>query len=338
TALALQIAFHVAQESPALYLTFENSPDTLLLQALCSRAYLNPRDVLRGYADLESLETAAAELRPRLAARVALVAGDGHLTAGEIKARARRLLAEHEARSCLVVVDYLQLMAKTSHALRGWGDARARVEALAGELIALSRELESPVLALSSQSRAGGSYGRSGGSDALDSLKESGDLEYSADVALFLESRDRKAPPSGTALELSVRKQRSGPTGSVGLVFLPDRRVLRERCGRGWVGACNAGRRVRPTSPSSLNRRPSSRLQCQEWMRSVLPTTCKRPAPRARLCACPAGSLSPGSTIIWSRPSSPATRSSAVAGWWPSLPTPPMPTVICDSITSCWLM
>jgi replicative DNA helicase len=228
TTFALQTALHVAREAPVIYATFENSGANLVLKTLCARAGVNPRDVRRGYVDPGALALAVAELAPLLA-RVDVVDGDGRLTMGHLRARARRLVAAQGARRCLIVVDYLQLWAKTSRELRELSDVRSKVDTLGGELIALSKQLDSPILALSSQSRAGGAYGRGGGEAALDSFKESGDLEYSADVAMFLtEARERSAAPPAVALDLTVRKHRNGPTGTVELVFQPERGVLRE--------------------------------------------------------------------------------------------------------------
>jgi replicative DNA helicase len=228
TAFALQIAAHVAREAPVVYASFENSAANLLVKALCARAGLNTRDVGRGFAAPASLERAAGELQPVLG-RLDLLDGDGRLTVGRLRSRARRLLAGQGARRCLIVIDYLQLWAKTSRELRDLSDTRSKVDTLGGELIGLAKQLDSPVLALSSQSRAGGSYGRGGGEAALDSFKESGDLEYSADVALFLtEAKQRTAAPPAVAVDLTIRKHRNGPTGTVELVFLPDRGLLRE--------------------------------------------------------------------------------------------------------------
>jgi len=64
---------------------------------------------------------------------------------------------------------------------------------------------------------------------ALDSLKESGDLEYAADVVLFLtEAQERMATPPARAVELTVAKNRHGDTGKVGLIFRPDLGTMRE--------------------------------------------------------------------------------------------------------------
>lgn len=232
TSLALQLALNVAREHPVLFVTYENAASNLVTKALCSHAEVSPRDVVRGFADVGALEGAAGELGPQLR-RLHLVEGDASLTVGRLRSIARHALEHHGASRGLVVFDYLQLAAKLSQELRTLTDVRSRVDALGGELIALSRRLDSPVLALSSQSRAGGGYGRGGGRAALDSLKESGDLEYAADVALFLtpEESDEPAPSSPQpvrALELAVKKNRHGPTGSVAVTFQAERGVFYE--------------------------------------------------------------------------------------------------------------
>ncbi len=89
--------------------------------------------------------------------------------------------------------------------------------------------LQSPVIVLSSQNRSAGNYGNGKGSAALDSLKESGDLEYAADVVLFLtEAKERQATAPARALDLTVAKHRHGETGKIALIFRPDLGTLRE--------------------------------------------------------------------------------------------------------------
>jgi DnaB-like helicase C terminal domain len=98
-----------------------------------------------------------------------------------------------------------RLHAARTAADREWSDVRLEGGHLGGELIALAKQLDSPILALSSQSRAGGAYGRGDREAALDSFKESGDLEYSADVALFLtEAKERSATTPAVALDLTT--------------------------------------------------------------------------------------------------------------------------------------
>ena len=72
-------------------------------------------------------------------------------------------------------------------------------------------------------------YGNGKGTAALDSLKESGDLEYAADVVVFLtEAQERLGTPLVQAVALTVAKNQHGDTVKVGLIFRPDLGTMRE--------------------------------------------------------------------------------------------------------------
>jgi len=222
TTLALQVAAAATTDVPVVVVTFEHATANLTLKLLCARAGVNLRDVQRGYADLAKLRRAAETWEP-VAQRLAVVEGSSQLTVAQVRAQARRAMRQHQAERCLVVVDYLQLWAKVAEDLRGNFSVRERVDMLGGLLRELALGLRSPVLALASQNRSAGNYGNGKGSAALDSLKESGDLEYAADVVLFLtEAQERMATPPARAVELTVAKNRHGDTGKVGLIFRPD--------------------------------------------------------------------------------------------------------------------
>jgi replicative DNA helicase len=228
TTLALQLAAAATQDVPVVVVTFEHAPANLTLKALCARAGVNPRDVQRGYADLAKLRAAAAAWQP-IAERLAVVEGSSQLTVAQVRAQARRAMLQHQAERCLVVVDYLQVWAKVAENLRGSFSVRERVEILGSLLRELALQLHSPVLALASQNRAQGHYGNGKGVAALDSLKESGDLEYAADVVLFLtEAPERLANPPARAVDLTVAKNRHGDIGKVELIFRPDLSTMRE--------------------------------------------------------------------------------------------------------------
>ncbi len=228
TSLALQIALHVARTHPVLYVSFENSGESLTLKAVCSHAGISSFDAFRGTADPDLLERAAAELAPQLN-RLTLVDGSPALTVGKLRSLALKSMEQSSSRRCLLVVDYVQLMAKTVAELRSISDVRGKVDTLTGELIALGKRLGSPILVLSSQSRSGGGYGSGGGRDSLDSLKESGDLEFGGDVVMFLtEDKERGSTPPARAVHLSIKKHRHGPTDKIPLLFLADRGLYRE--------------------------------------------------------------------------------------------------------------
>jgi len=234
TSLALQFALHAAEKEglPVVYVTFENAAEGLIRKAVAARAGIDPGDVYRGFAQVEKLERAAEELEPTLR-RLSIRDGGPEWTVGQLRATARRAMETHRADRALLILDYLQLAAKVSRELRGLADVRAKVDTLAGELLAVAKRLGCPVLALSSQSRAAGDYGNGGGQVRLDSLKESGDLEYAADAALFLTADpERRPPPPAQALDLTLKKNRHGPTGRVRLIFEPRRGTLREEADR----------------------------------------------------------------------------------------------------------
>jgi replicative DNA helicase len=228
TTLALQTAGHVSRFAPVVYVTFENSPMNLATKAICALGGVNPIDVARGTADLQKLHAGAASWR-ETAGRIALIEGTAALTVAQIRATALRAMNRHRSDRCLVVVDYLQLMAKASAELRGMATVRERVETLGAMLRELSTRLRSPVLSLASQNRAEGRYGDNKGSAELGSLKESGDLEYGADLVLFLTpANGRQSVAPARAVDVTIAKNRNGDTGRVELIFRPDVGTLRE--------------------------------------------------------------------------------------------------------------
>ena len=134
----------------------------------------------------------------------------------EMRAKARRLMAEHNLN--LLIVDYIQLM-------QGRGRFENRTQELASisrALKGLAKELNVPVVALSQLSRAPES--RSEHRPQLSDLRESGALEQDADLVLFIYREDQYSSTdenTGVA-EIIVGKQRNGPTGTVKLAFLKE--------------------------------------------------------------------------------------------------------------------
>jgi len=167
-----------------------------------------------------------AEAAGRLAEMVVYIDDAPSISPMELRAKARRLHAEHGLD--LVLIDYLQLM-------RGDGRAENRVQEISNisrALKALARELMVPVVAVSQLSRAVES--RQNRRPILSDLRESGSIEQDADIVLFI-YRDEmyydeeswrmafrdKPYPEGTA-EIIVGKHRSGPTGRINLGFLKN--------------------------------------------------------------------------------------------------------------------
>ncbi|HUG36876.1 MAG TPA: replicative DNA helicase, partial [Candidatus Limnocylindrales bacterium] len=143
----------------------------------------------------------------------------------EVRAKARRLQAELRREGdelALVGIDYLQLMSGHRHT-----DNRVQeVSDISRGLKALARELDVPVIALSQLSRA--TEQRPDRRPMLSDLRDSGAIEQDADVVMFLHRQDYYLTQQGKYDEanqveghtdLTVAKQRNGPTGSVPLLF-----------------------------------------------------------------------------------------------------------------------
>ena len=216
TTLCLQWAREAAARGiPALFLTFDETPERLALKTLCAAAGLPQKHYAEGYGDLGKLEQARQEWAENLRT-LYFIEGAATMTVSQVRARTAQAKARHGAESAFVVVDYIQRWAGGRY--QGGGEFRHDIAKLIGELRdELANPLRIPVLAVSSQNRAG-----QGDANFL-SLAESSALEYTGDTVMFLvENRDGAAIYPNRNVKLVVRKNRFGDMGEVPLIFKPD--------------------------------------------------------------------------------------------------------------------
>ena len=217
TSLALNIARNVgvrAQEprQPVAIFSLEMSKEQLALRMLCAEAEIDSSRLRRGYLDKKEwgrLVNAANDLSDT----PIFIDDSPSLTALDIRAKARRLQAEHGL--SLIIIDYLQL-------LRGRGRVENRqqeISEISRSLKALAKELKVPVVALSQLSRA--VEQRNIRIPQLADLRESGAIEQDADLIVFIyrdEVYDKDTKDKGIA-KIIIGKQRNGPTGEIELQF-----------------------------------------------------------------------------------------------------------------------
>lgn len=214
TMFCLNIARHAALEAhvPSVLFSLEMSREQLALRLLCAEANIDSQKIRRGEVGRDEWPILSAALG-RLGDAPIFIDDSPALTALDIRARARRLKAEHNIG--LIVIDYLQLMQGSTRA----ENRQQEISQISRSLKALARELNVPVIALSQLSRAVES--RQDRRPMLSDLRESGAIEQDADVVGFIYRDDYYNPDSEEpgVVEVIVAKQRNGPTGTVRLHF-----------------------------------------------------------------------------------------------------------------------
>lgn len=207
--LALQIARTVARNQiPVIYISFEEPLERLTLKCLCSLGNHDLKQFSEGWSSPDALQPTMQKYQSALS-NLNLIQGKKDMSVSEIMARARQIMQKRGVNRCLIVVDYLQRWA--AHMRDVTGDFRHTVRELAAAIReSLALKLKSPVLVISSQNRV------NQGEAKLSSLKESGDLEYDADSALFL-TKDADSPNNNTIL--SIKKNRFGENDQKILLF-----------------------------------------------------------------------------------------------------------------------
>ena len=191
----------------------------LTTRMLCGIAGVSAREVERGQfvkkdVVLPLLRSAAKEL-----AETPILCDDqGGLDVMELRARARHAHKRNPVE--LIVIDYLQLLSHREFAQQG---QQVMVAKISGEIKAMAKELNVPVIVLSQLSR--NPEQRGGDEKPKNSdLRDSGAIEQDADVILllrrpsFMGSRVPEHDDKLLAI-VDVSKNRNGATGEVRLNF-----------------------------------------------------------------------------------------------------------------------
>jgi replicative DNA helicase len=214
TTLAMNIAEHVAivDNQPVAVFSMEMSGEQLALRVLSSFGRIELSRLKSGQlndVDMSKLVSADSLIRKA----PLFIDETGALSPLEVRARARRLAAQHGIK--LIVVDYIQLMQ-----VPGTRENRTNeISEITRSLKSLAKELRIPIVALSQLSRANEKENRK---PKLSDLRDSGGIEQDADIVLFIYREDITSEEIAdrTKAEVIIGKHRSGPTGHFELTFL----------------------------------------------------------------------------------------------------------------------
>lgn len=216
TAIALNIARTVSVSGEHIaFFSLEMPRNELVLRLLSGEADVDGHRLARGFigdTELQRIVSAAD-----IIAKLPLTIDDtGGLPIDRLMARARRIKTERGLGA--IFIDYLQLVRPSQK----WNSREQEVSEVSRSLKALAKELSVPVIALSQLNR--GSVDRPRKTPSLADLRESGALEQDADVITFLSSAD----DDGT-LDLTIAKNRQGPTGQIQMIFDKSRTKFKEK-------------------------------------------------------------------------------------------------------------
>ncbi len=214
TSLALNMAQHVAiqKKIPVAIFSLEMAKEQLVQKMMCSEAMVDSQRLRTGHLKDEDWKKLSMAVGKLSNAPVFIDDTPG-VSALEVRARSRRLKTEQDLG--LIIIDYLQLMQGSSRI----ENRQQEIAEITRSLKALARELSVPVIALAQLSRA--VEATPDCRPRLNHLKESGEIEQSADVVSFIYREDYYKPETenqGIA-EIIIAKQRNGPTGTIKLLW-----------------------------------------------------------------------------------------------------------------------
>lgn len=217
SALAMNIASHVAVDDPVLFLSAEMSANELIDRLIANESQV-PLATLRGGLLTEQQKEKMIAACERLSS-LKLFIDDKVQTLYDVLSASRRKMAK------LIVIDYLQLLSSGKKS-----EARhLEIASMTRRLKLMARELDATILLLSQLSRPDSKYQSEGGEQQvpmLSALRDSGAIEQDADIVAFIHWPKLDKPDH---VKLIVAKNRNGSVGTVHLRYVPQTLTFLER-------------------------------------------------------------------------------------------------------------
>ena len=198
--------------------SLEMSTESLAMRMLCGMAGVPAFQIDQGIINPKRVNQQLTRAASDLGKAPIYCDDTGGLDVMDMRARARRMKKRYKIE--LIVTDYLQLCNCREFAKQG---RQIETSQISGQIKAMAKELNLPVIVLSQLSRAPEQRGDASHKPKLSDLRDSGAIEQDADVALLLR-RPCKAPKDPEFEDkrlaiVDVAKHRNGPTGEVRLDF-----------------------------------------------------------------------------------------------------------------------
>ncbi|MCI6574074.1 MAG: replicative DNA helicase [Actinomycetaceae bacterium] len=216
--LAMDFCRHVAikQRIPVAFFSLEMNRTELVMRVLAAESNVFLTNLIKGGLKQDQYQRIAQTV-DRIGDAPLIVDDSPNLTMTEIRAKARRLAQQEGIQ--MIVIDYLQLLTSGGRSVES---RQQEVSDFSRSIKLLAKELNIPIIAIAQLNR--NPEARADKKPQVADLRESGSLEQDADVILLIHRKDMDTngpdqPPS----EIIIGKHRSGPTGSVELMFQGSR-------------------------------------------------------------------------------------------------------------------
>lgn len=225
TSLMLQMADTLAAAGRnVLFITIEMSRMELIAKSAVRGTKERARPLLDGKLPEEKVRGLISSYRQKTGGRVELWEPDAPLTPVFLDEKVSAFCEQHE--SPVLFLDYLQLVGP----VRAGMTEKQTADAAVAMLKQLARRYDMPVVAASSLNRE--AYRPGSAEPGMSAFKESGSVEYSADLLLVLKYRtdaDKEIKTGPRHLVLTILKNRFGATGeSIPLDYEPEKELFRD--------------------------------------------------------------------------------------------------------------
>ncbi|MDD7385184.1 MAG: replicative DNA helicase [Actinomycetaceae bacterium] len=206
-----QAAIH--DHKPCAYFSLEMNRTELVMRLLSAESHVPLSAMLNGDLTQPNWD-AISRTMSNVSEAPLLIDDSPNLTLPEIRAKCRRMKRQYDLQ--LVVIDYLQLL---SSGRRNVESRQQEVSDFSRSIKLLAKELDVPIIAVAQLNRD--PEKRNDKRPQVADLRESGSLEQDADVVLLIHRPDQYSDDPSIAgnAEIIVGKQRSGPTGTIELMF-----------------------------------------------------------------------------------------------------------------------
>ncbi len=219
SAMALSLAHNAAvryQRRVGIF-SLEMSQEQMIMRLVSMDTGIDQQRLRMGWIEDHEWER-IIEAMGTLSDATLLIDDTAGISALQLRSKARQWVVEY-GQLDLIIVDYLQLMRAGDGSMKRNDNRVQIIDEIATELKGLARELNIPVLALAQLSRA--VEQRHSKVPQLSDLRESGAIENTADVVMFIYRDELYNPETErrNQADIIVAKHRNGPVGEAVLYF-----------------------------------------------------------------------------------------------------------------------